>query len=158
VGVWGRLDWECGWEDRGGVGPEVAAAVAKFKPEWALVVDWSAVGAYQALAAQTGVWEQAGASLPKMTYLNYRVYTLSETRVTELLRRSSSYKERSSSSRHGGGCCGPQHKVSRSRRSRCSLSLPADTSSADLTGIQTGTGGRMKCRRGTVRDLPPSHV
>lgn len=95
MGVWGRLDWQCGWQEfAAGVDSDKAAAVAAFKPEWALVVDWSAVGAYQALAAQTGAWEQAGASLPTMTYLNYRVYTLSEYKGDRAAEEKLFYKER----------------------------------------------------------------
>ncbi|CAI5928637.1 unnamed protein product [Closterium sp. NIES-65] len=63
VSAWGRLDWRCCWQqwahrlagEEGSGGTEVARRVAQFAPQWALVVDWSAVPAFTALAAAP-VW------------------------------------------------------------------------------------------------------
>ncbi|CAI5464783.1 unnamed protein product [Closterium sp. Yama58-4] len=63
VSAWGRLDWRCCWQqwahrlasEGGAGGAEVARRVAGFAPQWALVVDWSAVPAFQAIAAAP-VW------------------------------------------------------------------------------------------------------
>ncbi|CAI7750300.1 unnamed protein product [Closterium sp. NIES-53] len=63
VGAWGRLDWRCCWHqwahrlagEEGSGGTEVARRVAGFAPQWALVVDWSAVPAFTAIAAAP-VW------------------------------------------------------------------------------------------------------
>ncbi|GJP65511.1 hypothetical protein CLOP_g22394 [Closterium sp. NIES-67] len=113
VDAWGRLDWRCCWQqwatrlagEQGGA--QVAARVARFAPQWMLVVDWSAVAAYHAIAGAP-VWgggkgtdgrgssDGGGASSkcadqqghehpvqqppgrPRMAYLNFRVYSLSQ--------------------------------------------------------------------------------
>ncbi|CAI5528002.1 unnamed protein product [Closterium sp. Naga37s-1] len=65
VSAWGRLDWRCCWQqwahrlagEGAGGGAEVARRVAQFTPQWALVVDWSAVPAFTAIAAAP-VWAE----------------------------------------------------------------------------------------------------
>eukprot|EP00850_Spirogloea_muscicola_P001236 SM000004S15106 [mRNA] locus=s4:1239196:1242035:- [translate_table: standard] len=83
VPVWGRLDWRCGWKEfAAGVSPTMVAEVVRFRPDWVLIVDWSALDAYHQLA-KSEAWEAALLPLPPMAYLNYRVYTLSEYQGNE---------------------------------------------------------------------------
>ena len=50
-----------------------------FNPQWALLVDWSAVPAYEALTRSIALLrgDQRGLNLP-VAYLNFRVYALSQ--------------------------------------------------------------------------------
>eukprot|EP00850_Spirogloea_muscicola_P003274 SM000013S26443 [mRNA] locus=s13:453722:456463:+ [translate_table: standard] len=83
VPVWGRLDWRCGWKEfAAGVSTTMVAEVVRFRPDWVLIVDWSALDAYHQLA-ESEAWEAALLPLPPMAYLNYRVYTLSEYQGNE---------------------------------------------------------------------------
>ncbi|KAJ9506685.1 hypothetical protein QJQ45_025448 [Haematococcus lacustris] len=73
---WGRLDSRAPWEKfaRGAAAPEVVAAVADFSPQLAFVVDWSALPAWRALRQQL-----AGGAVPPMVWLNYRVFSRTES-------------------------------------------------------------------------------
>ncbi|KAL6760301.1 hypothetical protein V8C86DRAFT_1129576 [Haematococcus lacustris] len=73
---WGRLDSRAPWEQfaRGAAAPEVVAAVADFNPQLAFVVDWSALPAWRALRQQL-----AGGAVPPMVWLNYRVFSRTES-------------------------------------------------------------------------------
>ena len=65
----GRADWSA----------VVAKRVCDFDPQWALLVDWSAVPAFEALTRSMALLRglQGGLSLP-VAYLNFRVYALSQ--------------------------------------------------------------------------------
>jgi hypothetical protein len=73
---WGTLDRGCAWDeftefcDR----DDVSSAVAAFLPTAVLCVDFHTVRAWTAVAARL---RAAGASIPKMTWLNFRVYSAS---------------------------------------------------------------------------------
>lgn len=90
--TWGRLDAGCSWREfAAGAGrPDVAAAVAAFRPTAILGVDWHSVAAYDALiealarcststsrgsstSNSSGGSAAAAAALPYI-FLNYRVY------------------------------------------------------------------------------------
>ncbi|MCO5551624.1 hypothetical protein L7F22_005129 [Adiantum nelumboides] len=68
---WGRLDWKSPWQSFAqGIGV-YAEYVLKFSPSWALIVDWSAVPAFESLSLAASVsW--------RMAFLNFRIYTVSE--------------------------------------------------------------------------------
>lgn len=53
--------------------PDVLAAVQAFRPDVYCVVDWSAYPAYQVLQ------RTAPSPAPPLVYLNYRVFTRTET-------------------------------------------------------------------------------
>jgi hypothetical protein len=72
VPAWGRLDRQSGWREfADGVTPEICSEIAEFNPQWALIVDWSAVGAYKRLVSSR-CWGDNLESVPPMAYLNYR--------------------------------------------------------------------------------------
>ncbi|KAI5076847.1 hypothetical protein GOP47_0008912 [Adiantum capillus-veneris] len=68
---WGRLDWKCPWQSFAqGIGV-YTEFVVEFSPSWALVVDWSAVPAFESLS-------QVARLQWRMAFLNFRIYTVSE--------------------------------------------------------------------------------
>eukprot|EP00250_Pteridium_aquilinum_P005190 c15323_g1_i1 orf=384-1991(-) len=68
---WGRLDWLCPWKSFAQGISVYTEHVLEFSPSWALVVDWSAVPAFENLSLAAGIqW--------RMAFLNFRVYTVSE--------------------------------------------------------------------------------
>lgn len=72
VPAWGRLDRQSGWREFAeGVTPAICSQIAEFNPDWALIVDWSAVGAYKRLVSSK-CWGDNVESVPPMAYLNYR--------------------------------------------------------------------------------------
>lgn len=78
VPMWGRLDRKSGWREfADGITPAVCAHVATFGPHWALVVDWSAIGAYKRLM-NADCWGESSANKPPLAYLNYRIYAVTE--------------------------------------------------------------------------------
>eukprot|EP00897_Mesotaenium_endlicherianum_P006750 jgi/Mesen1/6102/ME000310S05203 len=82
-------------EFEAGVTSSVAARTVKFRPDWVLVVDWSALGAFQKLA-ESQVWKEQAMQLPRMAYLNYRVYTLSEYKGEDGVKEREFYREKES--------------------------------------------------------------
>jgi len=91
VGSWGRLDAGGPWAEfaAGAAAPALAARVAEFAPQVALVVDWSGFAAYEALCcalAAGGVGGVGGGGggaasaqpaplAPPLVFLNYRVFS-----------------------------------------------------------------------------------
>lgn len=68
---WGRLDWKCPWQSFAQGISRYANQVLEFNPSWALVVDWSAVPAFEHLVLTSdNQW--------RMAFLNFRVYYVSE--------------------------------------------------------------------------------
>lgn len=80
--TWGQLDAGCSWREfaAGASRPDVAAAVAAFRPAAILGVDWHSVAAYdtlvQALARSGSSGCSGGSAAAALPYifLNYRVY------------------------------------------------------------------------------------
>lgn len=68
---WGRLDWKCPWKSFAHGISAYAEHVLAFSPSWALVVDWSAVPAFESLSL-------AAANQWPMAFLNFRIYYVSE--------------------------------------------------------------------------------
>ncbi|KAH7434051.1 hypothetical protein KP509_07G098500 [Ceratopteris richardii] len=68
---WGRLDWKCPWRSFAQGIKQHEMYVAKFRPSWVLVVDWSSLPAFESLSMAMGMkW--------RMAFLNFRIYTVSE--------------------------------------------------------------------------------
>lgn len=68
---WGRLDWKCPWQSFAQGISVYKEHVLGFSPSWALIVDWSAVPAFENLSVAAGIHY-------RMAFLNFRIYTVSE--------------------------------------------------------------------------------
>lgn len=83
---WGRLDWKCPWQSFAqGIG-EYAKQVLEFNPSWVLVVDWSAVPAFEQLVlAADKQW--------RLAFLNFRIYYVSKYQGNDGEAERQFYKE-----------------------------------------------------------------